>query len=132
MLTVDPIVLKDPKCIADWIVESPNRFEFLVDTLFVMRQQFPERELRVELEDGDEDVLVVTPSDEPAFRFRYSEYCAIAKELEPHRNDMGYQSFVERYTAWRKQLEEWWYGYQRFATLLRSTSTNKQSVIHTP
>jgi hypothetical protein len=132
MLTVDPIAFKDPNRIADWVVKSPDRFEFLVDTLFVMRQQFPERELRVELEDGDDAVLVVTPSDEPAFRFRHSEYCAIVKGLEPYRNDTGYQSFVERYAAWRKQFEEWWYGYQRFATLLRSTSTNKRAVIHTP
>jgi hypothetical protein len=132
MLTIDPIVLKNPNRVADWVVGSPDRFEFLIDTLFVMRQQFPERELQVELEDGDDAVLVVTPSDESAFRFRYSEYHAIAENLEPYRDGASYRSFVKQYTHWRKQFEEWWYGYQRFATLLRSTSTNEQSVIHTP
>jgi len=132
MLTIDPIVLKNPNRVADWMIESPGRFEFLVDTLFVMRQQFPERELVVELQEDDDDVLVVAPSDEPAFRFRYSEYRAIAENLEPYRDGAGYKSFVERYTAWRKQFEEWWYGYQRFATLLSATNTDKPSVIHTP
>ena len=132
MLTIDPLVLKNPNRVADWILESPDRFEFLMDTLFVMRNQYPERGLVVALEDGDDDVLVVAPSDEPAFRFRYSEYRAVAEDLEPHRNSTGYKSFVERYTHWRKQFEEWWYGYQRFATLLSATRKDKQSVIHTP
>jgi len=132
MLTIDPIVLKKPNRVADWILESPDRFEFLIDTLFVMRNQYPERELVVALEDGDDDVLIVAPSDEPAFRFRYSEYRGVAEDLEPYRDGTSYKSFVERYTHWRKQFEEWWYGYQRFATLLGATDTDKPSVIHTP
>ena len=127
MLTIDPLTMKEPNRVADWILESPDRFEFLVDTLFVMRQQFPERELVVALEDGDDDVLVVVPSDEPAFRFRFSDYRAIAENLEPYRDGANYKSFVERYTHWRKQFEEWWYGYQRFATLLHSTSTSPEA-----
>jgi hypothetical protein len=129
MLTIDPIVLKNPNRVADWLIESPNRFEFLVNTLFVMRQQYPERELCVELDSDDDDVLVVAPSDEPVFRFRYSEYRTIAENLEPHRDGAGYESFVERYTDWRRQFEEWWYGYQRFAMLLSSTDMNKKSVV---
>ena len=132
MLTIDPIVLKKPNHVADWLIESPDRFEFLVDTLFVMRNQYPERELVVELDSGDDDVLVVAPSDEPAFRFRYSEYRRVSENLEPHRNNAGYKSFVERYTDWRRQFEEWWYGYQRFATLLSATSADQKSVKHTP
>ena len=132
MLTIDPITLKEPNRVADWILESPDRFEFLIDTLFVMRNQYPERELVVALEDGDDDVLVVAPSDESIFRFRYSDYRAIAENLEPYRDGAGYKSFVERYTDWRKQFEEWWYGYQRFATLLGATSADKTSVMHTP
>jgi len=97
-----------------------------------MRNQYPERELVVALEDGDDDVLVVAPSDESIFRFRYSDYRAIAENLEPYRDGAGYKSFVERYTDWRKQFEEWWYGYQRFATLLGATSADKTSVMHTP
>jgi hypothetical protein len=131
MLTIDPIVLKKPNRVADWLIESPDRFEFLIDTLFVVRNQYPERELVVALEDGDDDVLVVAPSDDPPFRFRYSEYRAIAEDLEP-MDAAGYKSFVERYTHWRKQFEEWWYGYQRFATLLSATSADEKSVIHTP
>jgi len=131
MLSVDPIILKEPNRVADWILESPDRFEFLVDTLFVMRQQFPERELVVALEDGDDDVLVVVPSDEPAFRFRYSDYRAIAEDLEP-MDAAGYKSFVERYTRWRKQFEEWWYGYQRFATVLSASRTDENPVIPSP
>jgi hypothetical protein len=132
MLTIDPIVLKNPNRVADWMIESPDRFEFLVDTLFVMRQQYPERELRVELESDDDDVLVVTPSDTPAFRFRYSDYRAIAGNLEPYRDGASYQSFVERYTDWRKQFEEWWYGYQRFATLLSTIRTDEKPMISSP
>ena len=132
MLTIEPITLKEPNRVADWLVESPDRFEFLVDTLFVMRQQYPERELVVALEDGDDDVLVVAPSDESIFRFRYSDYRAIAEDLEPYRDGASYKSFVERYTHWRKQFEEWWYGYQRFAVLLSATDTDKPSVTHTP
>jgi len=130
MLTIDPIVLKNPNRVADWMMESPDRFEFLVDTLFVMRNQYPDRELVVELE--DDDVLVVAPSDEPAFRFRYSDYRAIAENLEPYRDGANYKSFVERYTHWRKQFEEWWYGYQRFATLLSMTRTDENPVIPSP
>jgi hypothetical protein len=132
MLTVDPIVLKNPSRVANWIVESPNRFEFLVDTLFVMRQQYPEQELVVELEEGDDDVIVVTPSDESAFRFRYSEYRKISENLGPHQDGMGYKSFVERYTAWRKQFEKWWCGYQQFAVYLNAHDANKEPVIRTP
>lgn len=132
MLTIDPITLKDPNRVADWILESPDRFEFLVDTLFVMRNQYPERELVVALDDGDDDVLVVAPSDESVFRFRYSDYRAIAENIEPYRDGAGYKSFVKRYTSWRKQFDAWWYGYQRFATLLSATSTDKKSVIDTP
>jgi len=132
MLTIDPITLKEPNRVADWMLESPDRFEFLVDTLFVMRNQFPERELVVALEDGDDDVLCVAPSDESVFRFRYSDYRAIAENLEPYRDGTGYKSFVQRYTDWRKQFQEWWYGYQRFATLLSSTNADKNPVIHTP
>jgi hypothetical protein len=125
-------VLKNPNRVADWVLESPDRFEFLVDTLFVMRNQYPERELVVALEDGNDDVLVVAPSDEPAFRFRYSDYRAIAETIEPYRDGTGYKSFVERYTSWRKQFDEWWYGYQRFATLLSATNADEKSVMHTP
>jgi hypothetical protein len=133
MLTIDPITLKEPNRVADWILESPDRFEFLVDTLFTMRQQYPERELRVALEkDGEDDVLIVAPSDESVFRFRYSDYSAIAENLEPYRDGASYKSFVERYTDWRKQFEEWWYGYQRFATLLSSTRADKKPVVPHP
>jgi hypothetical protein len=131
MLTIDPIVLKNPDRIAAWIAESPDRFEFLMDTLFVMRNQFPERELVVELDRDDDDVLCVVPSDEPMFQFRYSEYCAIAESLEPFRDGASYKSFVERYTHWRKQFSEWWDGYQRFATLLGATDTGKKTAAHT-
>jgi len=132
MLTIDPIVLKNPNRVADWLIESPDRFEFLMDTLFVMRNQYPERELVVALEDGDDDVLVVAPSDESIFRFRYSDYRRVSENLEPYRDGADYKSFVERYTHWRKQFEEWWYGYQRFAVLLSATDTDKPSVTHTP
>ena len=132
MLTIDPLTLKEPNRVADWLIESPDRFEFLVDTLFVMRQHYPERELVVALDRDDDDVLVVAPSDESIFRFRYSDYRAIAENLEPYRDGTGYKSFVERYTDWRKQFEEWWYGYQRLALQLNSTSTDKNPVIHTP
>jgi hypothetical protein len=121
MLTIDPIILKEPNRVADWMMESPDRYEFLCDTLFVMRNQYPERELVVALEDGEDDILIVAPSDEPAFRFRYSEYRTIAED-----------SFVERYTTWRKQFDEWWYGYQRFATLLSTTRTDENPIVHTP
>jgi len=132
MLTIDPIILKEPNRIADWILESPARFEFLIDTLFIMRQQYPEQELVVGLEDDDDDVLVValSDSDEPAFRFRYSEYRAVPETLEPYRDGAGYKSFVERYTHWRKQFQQWWYGYQRFARLLSSTHAEKNPVVH--
>jgi hypothetical protein len=132
MLTIDPIILKEPNRVADWMMESPDRFEFLINTLFVMRQQYPERELRVELDSDDDDVLIVAPSDMPVFRFRYSDYSAIAENLEPYRDGTAYKSFVERYTHWRKQFEEWWYGYQRFATLLRTARTDEKPIIPSP
>jgi hypothetical protein len=132
MLMIDPIRLREPNRVADWVLESPDRFEFLIDTLFVMRNQYPERELVVELEKSDDDVLVVAPSDEAAFRFRYSDYRAIAENLEPYRDGTAYKSFVERYTHWRKQFEEWWYGYQRFAMLIESTRTDEKPVVQSP
>jgi hypothetical protein len=132
MLTIDPITVKNPNRVADWMMESRGRFEFLVDTLFVMRNQFPERELVVELDSDDDDVLSVAPSGESAFRFRYSDYRAIAENLEPYRDGADYASFVKRYTHWRKQFEEWWYGYQRFATLISSADTEKNPVVQTP
>ena len=130
MLTIDPIILKNPNRVADWIMESPDRFDFLVYTLFVVCQQYPERELVVALE--DDDVLCVAPSDEPPLQFRYSEYRRVSESLEPYRDGAAYKSFVERYTRWRKQFDQWWYGYQRFATLLSATRTDENQVMHTP
>jgi hypothetical protein len=121
MLTVDPIVVRNPNRIADWVMGSPDRYEFLRDTLFVMRNQYPERELVVELDSDDDDVLIVTPSEETAFRFRHSEYREISEN-----------SLIERYTTWRKQFDEWWYGYQQFAVYLNAHNADKKPVIHTP
>ncbi len=129
MLTIDPIVLKNPNRVADWISKNPDRFVFLMDTLFMMRDQYPEQGLVVELE--DDDVLCVASSDEHPFRFHYSDYRKVAESFEAYRDDSGYKSFVERYTRWCKEFQEWWYGYQRFAELISSTGASEQSVVRT-
>jgi hypothetical protein len=84
-----------------------ERIPFLMDTLFTMRQQYPDTELIVSLDPTDDDVVLVEPSGMEPYRFRVSEYRAIEETLQPYHSSAGYRDFIRRYM-------EWWHCYRVF------------------
>ena len=126
MVTVDPIVIHDPQRLADWLVAAPQRFEFLLDTLFTLRNQYPSLELTLEV--VDDDTVQITPSGYEPQRYRVSEYRAIADTLEPMRSGSGYAEFVKNYTDWRGRFQTWWHSWQAFIGQIRESDEHRTNI----
>jgi len=120
MLTIEPMVVHEPQRLADWLVSDPKRFEFFLDTLYTVRNQYPSTELTVVL--TDDDTVQITPSGYDPQQYRVSAYRAIADTLEPMQRSTGYAEFVKNYTDWRGRFQTWWHSWQAFMGQIRESN----------
>ena len=128
---IELITLEDPYRFHDWMTAHPERIQFLMDIMFIMRNQYPDTELIVSLDPSDDDVVLVEPSGlaEP-YRFRVSEHCAIDERVQSYRTSASYCDFLRRYRDWRSQYQAWTCSYSDFTRRYEDWCRQFQVWIH--